>query len=278
VQDLQSTLISSGFGSDRTQFVNGVPDNWLSYVSGHAFPRLVSTFMEPTTLSMFLALALLISVFALRDWRRRSLVTWAIACAVVGVATALTMGKGGLMIFVIGSVLVITRATRKTVLIVAVPLAFLVIAVIAAAEVLPVGDNIRLHLAGLTSGVLQLVTHPFGAGLGSTGFWAAETNGAGLIGRDSSVGSVASQIGVLGAVLFCAWLASLALTLLPRTGLLVVAVLSDSATGLLASAFYVLLAGWLVSLHRAAQASPTVASQQPVNPWRWEVPGDARLG
>jgi len=296
VQDLQSTLISSGFGSDRTQFVNGVPDNWLSYVSGQAFPRLVSTFMEPTTLSMFLALALLISVFALRDWRRRSLVTWAIACAVVGVATALTMGKGGLMIFVIGSVLVITRATRKTVLIVAVPLAFFVIAVITAAEVLPVGDNIRLHLAGLTSGVLQLVTHPFGAGLGSTGFWAAETNGAGLIGRDSSVGSVASQIGVLGAVLFCAWLASLALTLLPRTreltadtrlasvfggaiaGLLVVAVLSDSATGLLASAFYVLLAGWLVSLHRAAQASPTVASQQPVNPWRWEVPGDARLG
>ena len=49
---------------------------------------------------------------------------------------------------------------------------------IVAAEVLPVGDNIRLHLAGLTSGALQLVTHPFGAGLGSTGFWAVETNGA----------------------------------------------------------------------------------------------------
>ena len=140
------------------------------------------------------------------------------------------------------------------------------------------------------------MTHPFGAGLGSTGFWAVETNGAGLIGRDSSVGSVASQIGVLGAVLFCAWLASLALTLLPRTreltpetrlasvfggaiaGLLVVAVLSDSATGLLASAFYVLLAGWLVSLHRAAEASVAVASQRPVNPRGREVPSDARVG
>jgi hypothetical protein len=131
------------------------------------------------------------------------------------------------------------------------------------------------------------VTHPFGAGLGSTGFWAVETNGAGLIGRDSSIGSIASQVGVLGAALFCAWLAALTLTLLPRTrevdpdtrlgsvfggalaGLLVVAVLSDSATGLLASAFYVLLGGWLVSLQIAARDS--------VNR-RWEAYGVARSG
>jgi hypothetical protein len=287
VQDLQSTLMSSGFGSDRTHFVGGVPDNWLAYISGRAFPRLVSSFMEPTTLSMFLALALLIAVFGLRDWRRGSRITWAIGCVVIGVATALTMGKGGLMIFAIGSLIFITRATRRTVLIVAVPIGLLVVGVIVAAEVMPVGDNIRLHLAGLTSGVLQLVTHPFGAGLGSTGFWAVETNGAGLVGRDSSIGSIASQVGVLGAALFCAWLAALTLSLLPRTrevdpdtrlgsvfggaiaGLLVVAVLSDSATGLLASAFYVLLGGWLVSLQIAARDS--------VNR-RWEAYGVARPG
>ena len=305
VQDLQSTLISSGFGSDRTHFVGGVPDNWLSYVSGKAFPRLVSTFMEPTTLSMFLALALLIGVFLLRGRGRSSFLTWAIACMVIGVATALTMGKGGLMIFAIGSVMVITRATRKTVLIVGVPIALLVAGVIVAAEVLPVGDNIKLHLAGLTSGVLQLVTHPLGAGLGSTGFWAVGTNGAGLIGRDSSIGSIASQVGLLGAILFCTWLAALTLTLLPRTrevtpdtrlagvfggaiaGLAVVAVLSDSATGLLASAFYVLLGGWLVSLQAAARAEAAAqpeataqhdfagVSTQPVDPWGWQVPHDA---
>jgi hypothetical protein len=48
-----------------------------------------------------------------------------------------------------------------------------------------------------------------------------------------------------------------------------VAVLSDSATGLLASAFYVLLGGWLVSLQISARDS--------VNR-RWEAYGVARSG
>ncbi len=60
----RDSTIDQGFGSARARLEGGLPANWIDdFMDGMAIRRLVSSFLEPTTLSIFLALALAFGAF-----------------------------------------------------------------------------------------------------------------------------------------------------------------------------------------------------------------------
>jgi hypothetical protein len=136
-------------------------------------------------------------------------------------------------------------------------------------------EGASTHLRGLTSGLEEMADAPLGRGLGETGNWG-RTVGAG---NESTVGVIAAQLGVIGFVLYAGFFAAVIISLLvaawQRTGLwsdlplvlagamlglFIVSWVSESASGLLGNAFYLLLAGWLLAL-----ATSTTDRLR----WRW---------
>jgi hypothetical protein len=136
-------------------------------------------------------------------------------------------------------------------------------------------EGASTHLRGLTSGLEEMVQDPLGRGLGATGNWG-RTVGAG---NESTVGVIAAQLGIIGFLLYTAFFAAVIVSLvfaawkqtglwsdLPLVlagamlGLFIVSWVSESASGLLGNAFYLLFAGWALAL-----ATPAAARLQ----WRW---------
>lgn len=294
ILELQGETISGGIQSALQHARDGLPLNWWSHLVIR-LRRLVSTFLEPTTLSIFLALTITLAPFVLvrrpgpsvtlrgRGGRlvdprsmlgdiRGYLGRWdapaAVAVGVMLVAMVLTVGKGGWMILATVAFTCFLSTTRQSIGRLVAVVAVLGVVALAIGSVIPgVGPNINAHVDGLITGALQLLTHPLGSGLGSTGFWGANLD----VGTDSTAGVIASQLGLPGIVIFVAWAALLVYRILPAgtaeddqrrradpalrraiagalLGLFGLSLLSTSATGLLGSAFYLLLGGWMVSL------------------------------
>jgi len=136
-------------------------------------------------------------------------------------------------------------------------------------------DGASTHLRGLTSGLEEMVQTPLGRGLGATGNWG-RTVGAG---NESTVGVIAAQLGIIGFTLYAGFFLAVIVSLvvaawkqaglwsdLPLVlagamlGLFIVSWVSESASGLLGNAFYLLFAGWLLAL-----ATPAAERLH----WRW---------
>jgi len=136
-------------------------------------------------------------------------------------------------------------------------------------------EGASTHLRGLTSGLEEMVDDPLGRGLGATGNWG-RTVGAG---NESTVGVIAAQLGIIGFLLYTGFFAAVIVSLvfaawkqtglwsdLPLVlagamlGLFIVSWVSESASGLLGNAFYLLFAGWALAL-----ATPAAARLH----WRW---------
>lgn len=294
ILELQGETISGGIQSALQHARDGLPLNWWSHLVIR-LRRLVSTFLEPTTLSIFLALTITLAPFVLvrrpgpsvvltgRNGRfvgpramvadiRGYLARWdipaALAIVVMVVAMVLTLGKGGWMILATVVLTCLFSTTRRSIGRLVVVVAIVGVVGLGVGSLVPgVGPNIAAHVDGLITGALQLLTHPLGSGLGSTGFWGANLD----VGTDSTAGVIASQLGLPGIVIFAAWAAVLVYRILPAgtdedtqrrradpalrralagalLGLFGLALVSTSATGLLGSAFYLLLGGWMVSL------------------------------
>jgi hypothetical protein len=128
-------------------------------------------------------------------------------------------------------------------------------------------DAASKHLRGLTSGLEEMLTDPFGRGLGATGNWSGASGST----NESTLGVIAAQLGIVGFVLyagfFTAVIVSLAIAAWNRTGiwsdiplvlagamlgLFIVSCVSESASGVLGNAFYLLFAGWALSITGAA--------------------------
>ncbi len=267
VGQFQQYGVQEGFASSRARLVDGLPATWLSTMDTVTIRRLVATFLEPTTLALFLAFAFGLTAFTMPEWRRANAKRWLVALAVIGGALVLTIGKGGYTAIAVISIVVLARTSRRSALAVAGVVGLFGLVALAVAQVLPVASNVERHLAGLISGVSLSMEQPLGAGLGSTGFWGTQ----GKVGTDSTLGAVASQLGWLATALYYGWLGATAWQLLPsrretetwdlvrRTiaasiiALLVVSVVSNSASGLLAGSFYVIFAGWALSANEARQ-------------------------
>jgi hypothetical protein len=136
-------------------------------------------------------------------------------------------------------------------------------------------EGASTHLRGLTSGLEEMVDDPLGRGLGATGNWG-RTVGAG---NESTVGVIAAQLGIIGFMLYVGFFATVIVSLvyaawrqtglwsdLPLVlagamlGLFIVSWVSESASGLLGNAFYLLFAGWALAL-----ATPAAKRLH----WRW---------
>jgi hypothetical protein len=260
VDALHASLLDEGALSDRSRLVDGMPATWISFFDTFTIRRLVSTFMEPTTLALFLGFALCLGAFVMphgfggRGW------TWAATLVILGAALALTMGKAGVMVAVLTSVVVLIRTNRRTAARVAGLLVLIAGIGIIVGVLLPLGDNVMRHLHGLASGAGQILSAPFGTGLGTTGFWGERVS----IGTDSTEGAIASQLGLLGLFLYAGWWAVTAWQLLPTEAndgaetvrrvfagavyaFLAASFVSNSTSGLLGGVWFALLAGWLLS-------------------------------
>jgi hypothetical protein len=264
VDVFRRAIVNEGFGSPRARLPGGIPANWTATLQGLELRRLVSTFLEPTTLGMFLALGFIVGVADnLRAHTGRRSLSWLVV-AVIGLALVLTLGKGGALVVVVAMAGIVFRVSRANAYRFLAVGAAVVLGLLLVAQLLPVATNVNRHLGGLLTGVGQLLTHPLGTGLGSTGYWGEIRR----IGNDSTIGAVAAQTGVLGAVAYVGWLGAVVFGLLPASapenvvdpfrralagttlGLLAVAFLSNSASGLTGSAFYLLFAGWLLAVPR----------------------------
>jgi len=298
----------------------GVPEGiFVAFPLDVPVRRMVSTYLEPTTLGAFLSLVLLLLVFvpglalqrAQTGWGR---IAFATASAVLVVAVVATVSRGAMQIALIGGgmMLLLTagRALRRpwrlesTVIVgaaVVLVVALLVTSfsfaqvpdrrqqlqdvlsarVISGLEPVarpPVSEETlnegaQAHVNGLTSGLEQMLKEPGGKGLGTAGAWSEATE----VGSESTVGTLAAQLGVPGLFLWLAFhtaviggLVQAALRLRREgerlwsdialalgtalTGLFVAAWFSESASGLLGNAFFFLFAGWALAV--AAPAAP----------------------
>ena len=292
----------------------GVPEGiFVAFPVDVPVRRLVSTYLEPTTLGAFLALGLLLLVFvpglALRQAQGgRGRIVVIAASAVLTLAVVATVSRGAMQIALIGGgmVLLLTagRALRwpwrlesaiivggAAILLVALMITSLSFSqapnrrqqlqdvlsarIVSGLEPVPkpppteapLNKGAQAHVNGLTSGLRQMLEDPGGIGLGTAGAWSEAPE----IGSESTVGTLAAQLGVPGLSLWLAFYAAVigglvqaglrlrregerlwsdvALVLgAALTGLFVTAWFSESASGLLGNAFFFLFAGWVLAV------------------------------
>lgn len=331
--EFYSKQVESGLlPQNWTVIYRGVPDGiFIALPLEVPVRRLVSTYLEPTTLGSFLALALLLLLLAPELDRERPGPRYRIAfvAAVLLLAFALvaTLSRGAMLTVIGGAaffflVRLLRPATRfkrlpHPLLTGALLVVMILGAVLTTLSNPPARDDIRSvlstravsglspepaapaatpqptppgqtpppleeitnhppgstaegaskHLRGLTSGLEEMLHAPLGRGLGAAGNWSRDPG----VGGESTVGVLSAQLGVPGFILFLAFFAAVIVSLvraasrdghpLPNValalggalfGLFLVSWVSESASGLLGNAFYLLFAGWALAL-----ASPT---------------------
>lgn len=262
-----STLAGLSAPGTDSQF-QGLPIVFWDYTLHVYFRRLVSTFLEATTLSAFLAFA---TAVALSFWPKRKMV-YAIA-AVLALATALTLGKAGLVILVVagGYALLATiwRGLRRRAAVAAAGIVVVVgiFALVGVAIAANFTTGSLDHVRGFADGLSSAAQTPLGNGLGVGGNF-----GTGHAAAESSVAVILVQLGVPGAVLWGVWLVGLALACADsgkRSGMelpgltlgvavlafFATAVFTESAGGLLGNWPYALVPAILVGLRLGIPAT-----------------------
>ncbi len=243
--------------------VAGLPRVFYDYSAGIPVRRLVSTFLEATTLASFLAAATVLSIV-----RARVRPSALAAAGVIGVGAYLTLSKAGLAIVAIAFLYVVATEViprlRDPAWIWSMGAglvgALLVIAL--ALETSGSTAGALAHLDGLKEGIASAARSPLGIGLGvAGGFGFGSTLGA-----ESTFGILLVQLGIPGLVIWGAWLLGLTFVCAsmrdripgsPRlaagvTGLLigffVTASLTESAGGLLGNWIFAFVAGAVVAV------------------------------
>ncbi len=186
----------------------------LEPLTGNAVRRLVSTYLEPTTLAPTLALALLMALAA-RARRRaradeRGMQAWVAATPL----PALLLLVAGLLTVSKGFIIFIGLLLLWRVLGVPQPRQVFLLSAVGIASSLLLGeagytDGAFSHMAGLASATEYLLDgHLLGEGLGAAGNYAgtADTD----VGTESGLGNGIAQIG-LAALLPLLWVRSIAL-------------------------------------------------------------------
>ena len=186
--------------------VLGLPVTFWDFTGVPPERRLVSTFLEATTLASFLAFGAILAVATIRQRVRGIAVA-----GVIGVAGFLTLGKVGWLIlaFGIGYVLVISVVPRLRDPAWLASLAAALIGALAiislALEASGSASGALAHFHGLRQGIESVLQAPLGRGLGIGGNF-----GAGTLGAESTFGVILVQIGAIGLAMWAAWILALA--------------------------------------------------------------------
>lgn len=238
--------------------VNGLPINFYDFTTEVPNRRLVSTFLEATTLGSFLALA---AILAVAKPTMRSLPV----AAFLGIAGVLTLSKAAIVILA-GSIVYLAVTTaiprlRHPVWLMSL-LATLIAGLVVVALALEFAGSTTgalTHFDGLRDGLRIALTHPFGVGLGRVG-----TFGDVLTAGDSMFGVLLAQLGFVGFLLWACWFVQLAIASLvvgrraeparlgaavaiALTAFFATASLTESAGGLLGNWAYAAVAGILLT-------------------------------
>jgi hypothetical protein len=242
--------------------LNGLPFSFYQWnLSAEPIRRLVSTYLEPTTLAVYFGLA---AAMALAVWpkRRRAY----LVAGVLAAAAALTLGKAGLLVLAVAggyaiAANVVARLRRPSTV---VGIAGIIALVVAAGAVVMVAlgfwAGVLAHVQGFKEGLDSAARAPLGYGLGYGGDF-----GIGQTAAESSVGVMLVQIGLQGTAIWLVWIGSLGLACAyaaKRSGLelvcltmavavfafLVTAVFTESAGGLLGNWPYALVPALLLSV------------------------------
>ena len=235
---------------------------WQFSASGLPERRLVSTFLEATTLASFLALATLLMAVTFR----RSVAGLAFV-AVTGAATILTLSKAGWATLAVGFAYLVVIAViprlrePRWLLSMAAGVVGGLIVLAVAVEASGATTGALAHFTGLKQGIESVLATPFGHGVGIGGNFGATD-----VGAESTFGVMLVQMGAIGLVLWSAWLLGLAvacgmfagewdgsrLVMAAMSAALIAffatAALTESAGGLLGNWLYPFVAGALVTL------------------------------
>jgi len=274
---MQGGIAAYAGEANLERLYQGLPLNFWQFGAGDTVRRLVSTYMEPTTLAMYLAIA---GAVALSLWPRK----WPtyVVTAVLVAAAVLTLGKAGLLVFgVAGGYAVLAgwrSELRRPSTVVGIAAAIGVVVAVGAVAMQAFGtwSSALAHLRGLKDGLDSVVHAPFGTGLGYGGDF-----GIGQAGAESSIGVMLIQIGLPGLGLWLAWLVGLAvacayaarkselglvwLTLAVAVfAFLITAAFTESAGGLLGNWPYALLPAIAVGIDAGTAGEPS-AGETPVS-------------
>lgn len=243
---------------------NGLPLTYWVFDAGVPVRRLVSTSIEATTVAMFFAVCTVVAM-ATRRWTEVRVG----ATVLLGVATFLTLGKGGIGVLLMGATYLvaihwlwarhpgwITVAGFGTML--GLVGAGVLLQAWGATSLISTGAF--LHLEGLIEGIVVASSSLFGLGVGGGGGFATVRTGA-----ESAFGTMLVQLGWPGLLLWSGWLlgATFACAALSPhiaenrllgfaiaaalAGFFATAALTESAGGLSGNWPYPLLAGLLVT-------------------------------
>lgn len=277
--DYYHLSVQSGLAawSDQEHIWKDMPFGFWVFGFGDPFRRLVSTYLEATTLAMYLAFA---GVLALAIWPKKWL-TYVVVAILAG-ATVLTIGKAGMLVFAVAGAYALLARVRpelrrpSTVVGLAGLIAVLVLAGSGLMVLFGVWSGALAHVRGLKEGLDSAASAPLGYGLGYGGDF-----GIGQSGAESTLGVMLVQIGLPGAAVWLAWLIGLALacayaakrgalgfvslTLAVTTfAFLVTAVFTESAGGLLGNWPYALLPALILSASSGAGASVAAEETVPI--------------
>ncbi len=273
----------AGLSASGTDFpVDGLPITFFDFTTGVAARRVVSTFLEATTLASFLALTVVVGLAAYRP----RLISLA-GVVLMALALVLTLGKAGIAVAVVGAVYVagvalVPRFRDPAWLAsAAVGIVGAIVVIAIALEVAGSNSGALAHFRGLQDGIASAVTTPFGLGLGVGGDF-----GSGSAAAESTFGVLLVQLGFPGLILWTAWILALAVQcatggiVVARTGLAgygvaialvgfyATAAVTESAGGLIGNWPYAFLAAALVTAG-ALDARRTV---------RLDIPGSLGAG
>ena len=253
---------NAGLSATGTDFpVSGLPKVFHDFTFGFVIRRLVSTFLEATTVASFLALATIVALVG--PWSRR----WRVAAGIViGTATILTLSKAGWAIlgislaYLAAATIVPRLKDPAWLLSMAATLlgALVVIAVVLESTGLARGP--LAHFDGFKEGIESGLANPLGVGVGFGGNF-----GASKLGAESSFGVTIVQLGWIGLAIWSAWMLSLIVATArlgsslrsmrtvalgvaaALTAFFGTAAMTESAGGLLGNWLYAMVAGGLVT-------------------------------
>jgi hypothetical protein len=197
----------SGLGAPGSDFpTQGLPVVFYDLTAGVPERRLVSTFLEATTLASFLAIGTILAVATVRPW-----IVGLATGALIVAAGYLTLGKAGWLITAVGVTYVlvvsVVRRLREPAWLASMA-AGLIGALVVISLVLEASGSATgalAHFDGLRQGIGSLTDAPLGRGLGIGGNF-----GAGILAAESTFGVIMVQLGVLGLLIWAAWMLALA--------------------------------------------------------------------
>lgn len=197
------------------QSYSGVPHNWYTYIGSEPIRRMSSTIGDAASFGRYIAFSVVAFLY-FKPVRKifLSKITWII----IGLALLLTLGRGGILIAVIGGGIWLLQYRKYWVVVV--PLAVVGVMVLANTAMfdLSSANSIR-HITGLVDGIAVIKSNLTGHGLGSSGQMAllySEGGGKGSV-SESYIGSLSYQLGLPGLAAYSIWLLYFIFSLIKRS-------------------------------------------------------------